>query len=54
MGTDVSEESATYIFGVVISSVPFKMETQTGSSQALLLIYQTVRRYIPDNINLSI
>jgi hypothetical protein len=46
---DVSEEHATYIRGVVMIPIPFKMETITGSSQALLLIDQAVRCSIPEN-----
>ena len=48
---DVSEEPATYIFGVVMSPTPFKTETITGSLQALPLIYQAVRCCVPDKIN---
>ena len=48
---DVSGEPTTYIFGVVMSPTPFKMETIRGYLQALSLIYQAVRRCIPEIIN---
>ena len=46
---DLPTFRGTYIFGVVISPTPFKMETISGYLQALT--QQAVRRCIPENNN---